>query len=296
MQNRTVLCRRLGRGEVTDWLSLPRDEPKVPGDDARLTWFVRLPKSICYVSSIGERRIGGSIIYHNDVLHDLALVSVRLDPEFRKSLLYQLIKSSLPWFRSQSIESVTALVNPEKNEHILPFPLRSGIPSWANESLKDIGFEKASTLNHFVFPDIEMKDHLKTEEYKITTDRTHGGTFSPPSTENRHLVHTHIVPMISLSPDVATFHVISSDSQVVATGQVLRIEGRIILGPIEWQEDEINVEILAQEVLAYVSQKELENLELAMITPDQRAFIQSIEGQVNTQPERNEYTIFRKEL
>ncbi|MBS3795366.1 MAG: hypothetical protein KGY80_10735 [Candidatus Thorarchaeota archaeon] len=296
MQNRTVLCRRLGKGEVTDWLSLPRDSPKVPGDDARLTWFVSLPKSISYVSSIGERRIGGTIIYHNDNLRDLALVSVRLDPEFRRSLLYQLIKSSLPWFRSQSIESVTALVNPEANEQILPFPLRSGIPSWADESLKDLGFEKASILNQYVFSDMDMMECPKTGEYDITTDRAHAGKFSPPSSEKRHLVYTHFVPMISLSPDVATFHVISSDSQVVAEGQVLRIEGRIILGPIEWCKGKIDTDLLAQEVLAYVSEKEHENLELAMITPKQEGFIQSIKTLVDTEPERNEYTIFRKEL
>jgi len=281
---------------VTDWLSLARDSPKVPGDDARLSWFVRLPKAISYVSSIGERRVGGTIIYHNDDLRDLALVSVRLDPEFRRSLLYQLIKSSLPWFRSQSIESVTALVNPEGNEHILPFPLRSGIASWASESLKDLDFEKASILNQYVFSDMDMVECPKTGEYDITTDRTHAGKFSPPSSEKRHLVHTHFVPMISLSPDVATFHVISSDSQVVAEGQVLRIEGRIILGPIEWCKGKIDSDLLAQEVLAYVSEKEHENLELAMITPKQEGFIQSIKTLVDAEPERNEYTIFRKEL
>ncbi|MFO7835820.1 MAG: hypothetical protein R6V83_04125 [Candidatus Thorarchaeota archaeon] len=296
MQDRTVLCRRLGQAEVADWLSLPHDNPKVAGDDARLTWFLRLPKSISYVSSIADQRVGGTIVYHNNLLHDLALVSVRLDREFRGHLLFQLIKSSLPWFRSQSIESVTALVNPEASEHILPFPLRSGIPSWVNNSLKQLGFKTASGINHYVFPGLEIQNDSKSSEYEVTTSRSHGRTFDPGSKQDRHLIHTHFVPMISLSPDVTTVHALSQDSEVVAVGQIMRIEERIILGPIEWKVDEINIDVLAQDFLAYLSRRELRNLELAMIPPEQKEFVEAIKRSLGVQPEVNEYTVFRKIL
>lgn len=296
MQNRTVLCRRLGQREVTDWLSLPHDGPEVPGDKARLTWFLRLPKSICYISSIGERRIGGTIVYHNESLRDLALISVRLHPEFRRSLLFQLIKSSLPWFRSQSIETVTTLVNPEEGRQMLPFPLRSGIPSWANSSLRELGFKPESQLNHYIFSNLQMKTKPKTKDYEIITNRKHAEAFKPSSKGKRQLVHTHFVPMISLSPDVATFRAVSSDSETVALWQILRIEGRFILGPIEWNKDKVRIDGLVRSLLGYLSQREIGNLELAMIAPEQDAFVEEMKHILGIQPEANEYTILRKIL
>ncbi|MFX1560985.1 MAG: hypothetical protein ACFFBL_10395 [Promethearchaeota archaeon] len=153
---------RLGKDDVDVWLNLLVENSASGFKDRELAKaFLMLEECITFASSLDNKIIGGTSIYRDRTRLAMVLASVAVDKEFRESATYQIIKSSMPFFKTVAIRDVDALVSVSENKNLLGFPLNLELDSWITDILKRIGFSEVNILDHYTFS-IESKIQERT--------------------------------------------------------------------------------------------------------------------------------------
>jgi hypothetical protein len=106
--------------------------------------FMALPDGMYFLASVGGELVGGTAVYRDRTRYAVALVDAVLHPDYRESAQTQLLKSSLPFFRTVVIREVDVLIRSEDNARSLPFPMASEIASWYAGTLKALGFREVT--------------------------------------------------------------------------------------------------------------------------------------------------------
>ena len=115
---------RLNKDEVDTWLELlNRISESGYRDRGLARTFLQLEDSITFVSSLEDKIIGGTSIYKDKTRFAMILTSVVVDKQYRESATYQIVKSSLPFFKTVAIRDVDALVAHDIGLNNLGFPL-----------------------------------------------------------------------------------------------------------------------------------------------------------------------------
>jgi len=140
---------RLEKGQVDSWLNLLEETSELDyRTHALAKSFLHLPESISFASSLEGKIIGGTSIYRDRSRLAMVLASIAIRQEFRESAAYQIIKSSLPFFKTVAIRDVDALVALEAGRGALGFPLSLELDSWTAEIIKRMGFTETDMLHH----------------------------------------------------------------------------------------------------------------------------------------------------
>ncbi|MFW9845685.1 MAG: hypothetical protein ACFFD6_02970, partial [Candidatus Thorarchaeota archaeon] len=92
-----------------------------------------------------------------------ALVSVRHPEDFSEIAKQQLLKSSLPFFRSVSIHHVDAIASTAERRSNLPFPLNFEIGPQLQPALKGLGFIEEQTVYHYTIEMSESESKVSDE-------------------------------------------------------------------------------------------------------------------------------------
>ncbi len=145
MTDESFFSRRLTSSELDIWLELG----KISGanDQSKFAkMFMNLESSMFFVSYVGEDLIGGTAIYKDQIRLGMAIVNARIVPSWRERTSVQIIKSSLPFFRSASIRDVDVIISSEEKESEYPFPFNFVLDHWTQTALEKNGFEEESLL------------------------------------------------------------------------------------------------------------------------------------------------------
>ncbi len=136
-----MICRRLGHTELKEWIELAYSGTIIEADlmdDARN--LANLETSIIYIASIEDKIVGGTWLWRDKPRLSLTLADVWMQPEVRPKALTQLVKSSLPWFKSLAIRQVDTLVFNQNPRFSLPFHHNPVLNNWMKEILLKNGF------------------------------------------------------------------------------------------------------------------------------------------------------------
>ncbi len=153
MNGEMIYNRRLGREEIGKWLDMAgavtRVDPQLQCDRRLVEQLNSLPDALFYLaSSAGGESIGGAALWRDHHGKGVGLVALPLLPEYREHALTQVMKTSLPWFRTATIRHVDVLVDTrhQPGADPLPFPLALELPVWTLGPLTDIGFVRVGTV------------------------------------------------------------------------------------------------------------------------------------------------------
>lgn len=149
---------RLNKNESNIWLDLLEETSGSKLKDRELAKrFLDLPESISFVSSVDKIIIGGTTIYRDRTRLSMVLVSVAVKETFRGSATYQIVKASLPFFRTVAIRDVDVLISSDGSGDMIGFPLSLEVDSWSKSVIERAGFEKVANIGQYSF-DIKKRE------------------------------------------------------------------------------------------------------------------------------------------
>jgi hypothetical protein len=128
----------MSRTELDIWLELSGDVSPLGREMAKR--FTQLEDSIFFLSSIGEEIVGGTAIYRDRTRLAVALIAAHHRSDLNEAAQLQLLKSSLPFFRSVTIHHVDAIVGMTGMESKLPFPASFILDKRFQPMLQSLGF------------------------------------------------------------------------------------------------------------------------------------------------------------
>ncbi len=138
-----------------------------------------------YVTTINDTMVGGTALFRDRRRLGMAIASVILSPDYRDRLLHNLVKSSLPFFRTAAIRDVDALVAREGAslpDQVPPFPYSFALPTWVRPTLERLEFSPVETIvcgivqSPFATPDESVTwDSVVDREaaHKLVWDQRH---------------------------------------------------------------------------------------------------------------------------
>ena len=268
---------RLNKDEVDTWLDLLDETSESGFKDRELAKaFLMLQESITFVSSLESRIIGGTSIYRDRTRLAMVLASVAVNMEFRDSATYQIIKSSMPFFKTVAIRDVDALVSHGKNKNHLGFPLSLELDSWISDIIKRIGFSEVGTLYHYT---LTIEREIKEKTINWT------GGFN--SEEVRELIWDQSKPMgltnslVWLARDFALnrncLAAASVDEQIAAVAGFWNVEDALCVSPLVSDPEKIGWDIVAESLIGEAMARGLKQIELPLIGEGQTRLIKTLE-------------------
>ncbi|MFW9794840.1 MAG: hypothetical protein ACFFEE_11085 [Candidatus Thorarchaeota archaeon] len=157
---------RLNKNELDIWLDLLKETSESGFRDRNLArQFLALPESISFVSSIENQIIGGTSIYKDRTRLSMVLVSVAVKDSVRESVAHQIIKSSLPFFKTVAIRDVDVLVAQNGSSDRIGFPLSLEVDQWVRGAIKNVGFDEVAKIGQYSFESLEKtKSFIRWDE------------------------------------------------------------------------------------------------------------------------------------
>ena len=131
------------------WNLLNEDEkPKNENLLKAFSHFCQMDGAMLFASYLGEELIGLAAVYLAREDKSAVLVGLKVHQDHRESSTRQVIRSSLPLFRTANIQKVVAVVRKEKKPAANYFPLTNFLYSWSREALDDLGFIRIGEISH----------------------------------------------------------------------------------------------------------------------------------------------------
>jgi hypothetical protein len=128
--------------------------------------YLRHPDTVMFTSDLEGRTIGATCVRKDKNRLGMVLSAVAVQPDEREASAYNLVKSSLPFFRTVAIRDVDAILS-ESRSSALGFPLNLALDSWIKSVLSRLGFDQVGTI-------VQIEGAVSqdgTDEYQRSWDR-----------------------------------------------------------------------------------------------------------------------------
>jgi hypothetical protein len=269
---------RLNKDEVETWLDLLDNASDSSYADRSLAReFLMLEESITFVSSLENKLIGGTSIFKDKTRLAMVLTSVVVEEQFRDTATYQIVKSSMPFFKTVAIRDVDAIVSVDGSKNPIGFPLCLELDPWITEVLKRIGFDEIGHLNHCSFQiDEEVLENPIIWNNEIDTE------------EVRELIWNQSKPMgltnslVWLFQDFALskecLMTTNLEGKTVAVAGFWKLSDSLYVSPFVSDPERINWNQIAESIVAIAVQKGAKHIELPIIGEGQMGIIGALEN------------------
>jgi len=269
---------RLNKDEVDTWLDLLNNASESSYKDRNLAKdFFMLQESITFVSSIEDQIIGGTSIYKDKTRLAMVLTSVAVNKEFRESAVYQIIKSSLPFFKTVAIRDVDAIVSLDGSKNTVEFPLNLELESWVVDVIKRIGFEEVGILKHCSF-------EIDKETKETPLDWSKEVNFE----EIRELIWDQSKPMgltnslIWLARDFAESRncLVTAivEGKIAAVAGFWKLSDAFCISPLVTDPIKLSWDLIAESLVAEAAKRDTTRIEMPLIGEGQTNLIKELKN------------------
>ncbi|TFG11961.1 hypothetical protein EU537_10820 [Candidatus Thorarchaeota archaeon] len=149
MTGKGFFSTRLTSDNVDLWNLLQEDEKtKNTRVLKAFAHFCQMDRSMLFASYLGDELIGLAAVYLAKEDKSAMIAGIKVHQEYRESSTRQVIRSSLPLFRTTNIQSVVAAVAEVKETIADYFPFTGYLQSWSREALEDLGFRPIGAVNY----------------------------------------------------------------------------------------------------------------------------------------------------
>jgi hypothetical protein len=151
---------RLNKNEADVWVDLQKETNAYKIKHQSLAkLFLQMPDSISFVSSVDNDIIGSTTIYRDRTRLSMVLVSIAVKDAYQETATYQIVKASLPFFKTVAIRDVDVLVSTDECVDPVGFPLSFEVESWTREVMERVGFEEIAKICQYSFEIREANYH-----------------------------------------------------------------------------------------------------------------------------------------
>ncbi|MGY5876415.1 MAG: hypothetical protein RTU30_11775 [Candidatus Thorarchaeota archaeon] len=294
MIDEPMLCRRLASSESKTWLNL--DSATITPELSQLTeQYLNLTDSIMYAASVGGKYIGGTAVWRDRRRLGMTLASIRLASEFREIALHQLIKSSIPWFRSLSIREVDALAYDDTVEAYLRFPLVNNLSNWVIPKLVNIEFVNAGKFSHHV---IETKS-ISIGRSKLSWDKkTHLEEASETLWRTRKqsgLDLSHAWLALHFAAKRGSLQILTNTDDMIGVILAHEMVGdTCFIGLIMVDEESVDFDSAISLIINSIDLENTKRIELPLTSPNQDALVKTLNDLIGDSTASIPLTLYRK--
>ncbi len=286
---------RLNKDKIDTWLNFLNDTSESGLVDQSLAKaFLQLPESITFVSSIEDNIVGGTSIYRDRTRLSMVLTSIGVIEQFRESATYQIIKSSLPFFKTVAIRDVDALIPLDAKKNSLAFPLSLELDSWVKADIKRLGFSEEGVLDHYSLEIHDWREQKSlgwTKEYNLDLVRELIWEQSKPMGLTNSLVWVSRDFAASRKCLMAALQ----EGKIGAVAGFWKLPDALCVSPILINPTIIGWELVAESLVSEAQRNDLKFIELPLIGHGQGELIAQLGNRCNITSHRR-LSLFRKPL
>lgn len=294
MKPSTLFTRRMPKDELGTWLKLAGRAMPEQKDYAES--FISLPDSIYFLASIGGELIGGTAIYRDRTRYAVALVDAYLHPDYWSEADLQLLKSSLPFFRTVVIREADVLVNISDSEGDLPFPITTEIASEFRGTLEALGFHevtKALGCSIEVRGDYSIPGVMAWDEIP---NKTGARDLYWKQNELSRLDCSQVTLALEVADSRGSLKTWTTDDATSLVMGIERLRGRAVIWPLLADLDAMEVESIAHKMAAQTAPIKPESIELPLVGLGQLDIVQELANLVGGESKTKEVILMRRKL
>ncbi len=268
---------RLSKDEVDTWLDLLDNAGESSYADRNLAKeFLMQEESITFVSSLDNKIIGGTSIFKDKTRLAMVLASVVVEEEFRDTATYQIVKSSMPFFKTVAIRDVDAIVSLDCSKNTIGFPLSLELDPWVAEVLRRIGFDEVGYLNHCSFQ-IENEVFENPIIWNNETDTEEVRELIWNQSKTMGLTNS----LVWLSRDFAIskgcLMTTSFEGKTAAVAGFWKLSDTLYVSPFVIDSEIVSWNKIAESIVAIAAQRGAKHIELPIIGEGQMDIIGALE-------------------
>jgi hypothetical protein len=282
------------RHELDTWLNLT--DRALPEQKDYAESFIALPDSIHFLASIGGEIVGTSAIYRDRTRYAVGLVDAYLHPDHRDGAERQLLKSSLPFFRTVVIREVDVLVSSDDSEEYLPFPMTTEIASSYRSTLEALGFHE---ITKALRCSIEVRvDHNipSAPSWDKIPNRAGARNLYWKQNELSRLDCSQITLALDLASKRGSLRTWTANDATSLVMGIERFQDRALVWPILADVDVMDVSSIAREIAAQAVPLNPVSIELPLVGLGHLDIVRELAKLVDSKLETRETTLMRKKL
>ncbi|MFX0108538.1 MAG: hypothetical protein ACFE7R_09660 [Candidatus Hodarchaeota archaeon] len=291
----TLFCRRMMRNELDTWLSISNECTSSKRELAAA--FMNLEDSIFFLASISGETIGGTSLFRDSRLLGLALTSVRLIEDYQESVTLQLLKSSLPFFKSVAIRNVDAIVSKNSSECEVPFPLSTEIGAWVVPTLRKLEFREEEEIFHYNIRLGKGKNDSESVLMKDKTVNTYGvRKLLWAARKTNSLYFSQAWLALSLAISRGSLRTYSSGEDAFLAFSLEPFEADIVVPLIVADFERIDLNDIARQLMSEVHKFTARSLHFPLTGVNQVELFELLAEYCNAELNSRELLLLRKEL
>jgi len=294
MISRTLYTRRMSRNELDIWLELYGDMNPLDRKFAEI--FIQLEGSIFFLSSIGNEIVGGTAIYRDRTRLAVALIAAHHTPDLKETGQLQLVKSSLPFFRSVTIHHVDAIVGKSGINSKLPFPISFVLDQKFGPVLESLGFVVEEAIAQYAINLSGNQEKEPNTKWKVTNDHDAVRDLFWRQYKTTGIDNSLVTlgwQMASASSHLVALH---DDKGITAAVGIERIGNISVIWPIIADFRLIDEHTLAVAIHERVLQTRTSEIFIPILGNGQMEFAKELADQCGGTPMLGEATLLRKQL
>jgi hypothetical protein len=295
MSSSNLYTRRMSRTELDTWLELTGDVS--PLDNEFAERFSNLEGSMFFLSSMEDEIVGGTAIFRDRTRLAVALVAVNHKSILKESAQLQLLKSSLPFFRSVTIHHVDAIIDISEKKPDLPFPAGFALKKRMQPMLESLGF----TLEERIFRyDIEVNRYQSKESGMVTWKKTNNHEAVRELFWRQNKTSGVDSSLVILGWEMASardlLYTLEDEKGITAAVGLDIINDTALLWPIIADFRLIDINTLAQAILERILRTEALKITFPILGAGQRELAGELSDLCNGNASASETLLLRKQL
>jgi hypothetical protein len=285
----------MSRTELDIWLELTGDVSPLDNEFAKR--FSNLEGSMFFLSSIEDEIVGGTAIFRDRTRLAVALVAANHKSILKESVQLQLLKSSLPFFRSVTIHHVDAIIDISEKKPNLPFPAGFALKKRMQPMLESLGFALEERVFRY---DIEVNSNRSKESSMLTWKKAsdHEAVRDLFWRQNRTSgVDSSLVTLgwqMASARDI--LQTLEDDKGITAAVGLDIINGTALLWPIIADFRLIDINTLAQAIHERILGTEALKITFPILGTGQRDLASELSDLCNGKASASEILLLRKHL
>ena len=285
---------RLNKNESDIWLDLLNETSKSKCIDLELAkQYFTLSESISFVSSVDNQIIGGTTIYRDRTRLSMVLVSVAVKEAYRESATHQIIKSSLPFFKTVAIRDVDVLVSSNDVSDCIGFPLSLEVEPWAVDAIKRVGFDMVAKIEQYSFELSQKQDN----RIKWDNEPNLEGAKELIWDQSKPLGLTNSLVWLArdFAEDQGTLMTFTINNKVVAVVGLWQFVESLVVSPLVTDPEVLDWSQVAKAIISEGVRSKAERVHLPIVGLGQAGLIEELDGMTNFTSSRK-LSLLRKPL
>jgi hypothetical protein len=288
--------RRLSKSELDIWIDLLEQQTEFGHINKDLAMkFLTHDDTICFISSVQNEPIGGTVIHRDRTRLGMILASVAVKDEYREQGAYSVIKSSLPFFKTVALRDVEALIPDEPSDRKIGFPGSLELDYWTKEVLERIGFEIKGTLYSYTMRIEDVKNtRLTDNQWDTQPELDKAKNLIWDTSKILGLTNSHIWTAFDFAMSQGLLRTITEENSTKLVTSIIELGASAIISLVV--SEEMFTEPASELIAELIRESSATSIFFPLVGKGQTNLIETISDKLGGSLKRRSMTLLRKPL